>query len=144
MDYTMKTVAEAADIAYETVRYYCKIGLVPNVRRSANGYRVFDERDVAWLQGLHCLRQCGMSIEQMRRYMELCLVGEGSIPEREDMLTAQRKVMEDNIAQLTAMLQFIDAKMAFYAGVKSGEIEYYSNILPPAQEHEDRGVLAAA
>lgn len=59
MDYTMKTVAEAADIAYETVRYYCKIGLVPNVRRSANGYRVFDERDVAWLQGLHCLRQCG-------------------------------------------------------------------------------------
>lgn len=129
--YTTKEAAEASGIAYETVRYYCKVGLVPRVIRDENNYRVFDEQDIAWLKGLHCLRECGMGIEQMRKYMELCLQGEESIPEREDMLTAQREIVEQKIAVLREMLDFIDTKMTFYAGVKSGEIEYYSNLLTP-------------
>lgn len=63
--YTMKTVAEKVGLPYETVKYYCKMGLVPRVARNANNYRIFDEHDVAWLNGLRCLRNCGMGIGQM-------------------------------------------------------------------------------
>ena len=129
--YSTKEAAEASGVAVETVRYDCKIDLVPRVMRDENNYRVFDDHDIAWLKGLHCLRECGMGIEQMRHYMELCLQGEESIPEREAMLIAQRQVVEDKIALLKEMLGFIDSKMEFYAGVRSGEIEYQSNLLTP-------------
>lgn len=129
--YSTKEAAEVSGIVVETVRYYCKIGLVPRVMRDENNYRVFDDHDIAWLKGLHCLRECGMGIEQMRHYMELCLQGAESIPEREVMLIAQRQVVEDKIALLTEMLGFIDSKMEFYAGVRSGEIEYQSSLLAP-------------
>lgn len=131
MLHSTKEAAEASGIAIETVRYYCKISLVTNVKRDENNYRLFDERDIAWLRGLHCLRECGMGIEQMRTYMQLCLLGETSIPEREEMLQAQRQVVEDRIALLHDILGFIDSKMEFYAGVRSGRIEYHSNLLAP-------------
>lgn len=131
MQYTMKTAAEASGIAYETVRYYCKIGLVPRVVRDENNYRVFDEHDVAWLKGLHRLRECGMSIKQMRTYMELCLRGAESIPEREEILLAQRKMVEHRISLLQEMLGFIAFKLEFYAKVRAGEVTYRSSLLAP-------------
>ena len=86
MLYSTREASEASGISVDTVRYYCKIGLVPRVMRDENNYRVFDEHDIAWLRGLRCLRECGMGIDQMREYMELCLDGEGSIPQRKDIL----------------------------------------------------------
>ena len=47
------------------------------------------------------------------------------------MLIAQRQVVEDKIALLKEKLEFIDSKMEFYAGVRSGEIEYQSNLSAP-------------
>ena len=56
--------------------------------------------------------------------------------QREEMLQAQRQVVEDRIALLHDMLGFIDSKMEFYAGVLSGRIEYHSNLLvPDADSH---------
>ncbi len=43
MLYSTKGAAEASEIAIDTVRYYCKIGLLPRVKRDENNYRVFDE-----------------------------------------------------------------------------------------------------
>jgi len=45
--YSTKEAAEASGVALETVRYYCKINLVPRVRRDENNYRVFDDHDIA-------------------------------------------------------------------------------------------------
>ena len=55
-------------------------GLVPHVKRDAGNRRVFDERDVAWIESLGCLKRCGLSIQEMRHYVQLCLQGEASIP----------------------------------------------------------------
>lgn len=94
MQYSTKQAAELSGLTIETLRYYCKIGLVPRVLRDVNNYRVFDDHDIAWLKGLHCLRECGMGIKQMRKYMELCLQGEETIGEREVILKDQRQEVE--------------------------------------------------
>lgn len=134
--YSTKEAAEASGIAIETVRYYCKIGLVPRVLRDENNYRVFDDHDIAWLQSLRCLRECGMGIKQMREYMNLCLAGEESIPQRETILANQRIIVEQKIEVLRDMLGYIDSKMEFYAGIKSGEINYQSSLLAPVEAQE--------
>ena len=50
--YTMKDVCHETGMTYEALKYYCNEGLVPNVKRDINNYRVFDERDIAWIKSL--------------------------------------------------------------------------------------------
>ena len=88
--YKMKEVSKQVGISYETLKYYCKEGLVPNVKRDKNNYRIFDEKNVAWLKGLQCLKKCGMSIKDMKLYMNYCLQVPSTIPERKDMLNKSK------------------------------------------------------
>lgn len=130
MLYNMHQVSKQVDVPYERLKYYCKEGLVPNVKRDKNNYRVFDDRDVAWIKSLLCLKRCGMSIKEIRRYMELCMQGQSTIPERSEMLDAKRQDLIKMIADLQANLGFIAGKQKFYADVQAGKIEYYSNLIP--------------
>ena len=50
--YTMKEVCEKTGMSYEGLKFYCNQGLVPNVKRDEANRRVFDDRDVAWIEGL--------------------------------------------------------------------------------------------
>lgn len=67
--FTMMEVCREADMTYQTLKFYCNQGLVPNVKRDKNNRRVFDERDVEWVKSLVRLKKCGMSIDEMRAYL---------------------------------------------------------------------------
>ena len=91
--YTMMQVCRETDMTYQTLKYYCNEGLVPNVKRDGNNRRVFDERDVKWIKDLVCLKKCGMSIQEMKEYLDLCLKGESTIPQRKEMLTKKQEAL---------------------------------------------------
>lgn len=130
MFYSMKEVCQKTGMNYETLKFYCNQGLVPNVKRDGGNRRVFDERDLAWLEGLGCLRRCGLSIKEMQHYVQLCLRGEASIPERKVILAERRKALEEEMARLQSALKYLDDKQAFYDEVLAGRRPYVSNLLP--------------
>lgn len=78
-------------MSYQALKYYCNEGLVPNVKRDSNNRRVFDEHDVKWIKDLVCLKRCGMSILEMKEYLELCLQGPSTIPQRKQMLAKKQQ-----------------------------------------------------
>ena len=125
----MKEVCERVGMSYETLRFYCNEGLVPNVARDKNNYRSFDERNIRWLESLQCLKRCGMSIQDMKVYMNLCLAGKSSIPERKRMLDILRAYLLSKLDEINASIEFIDTKQAFYDGVLAGELPYTSNLI---------------
>ena len=129
--YTMMQACREVNMTYQTLKFYCNQGLVPNVKRDKNNRRIFDERDVEWIRALTCLKKCGMSIEEMRSYLELCLQGEETIPERKAMLAAKREKLVEQIAEVQASIDYIDWKQDFYDGVLAGTTEYYSNLRAP-------------
>lgn len=130
MLYSMKAVCEKTGMTYETLKFYCNQGLVPNVKRDAGNHRVFDERDIAWVESLGCLKRCGLSIQEMRHYVQLCLQGEASIPERKSILTQKRQTLLEHIAKLQSAVDYVDQKQAFYDDVLAGKRSYVSNLLP--------------
>ena len=135
MLYSMKEVCRKTGMTYEALKFYCNQGLVPNVKRDANNYRVFDDRDVAWIESLGCLKRCGMSIQEMKAYIELCMRGKESIPDRKIILERKRAELFRRIADLQASVDYIDAKQRFYDDVLAGKVEYFSNLIstdPPA------------
>lgn len=128
--FTMMQVCREAGMTYQTLKFYCNQGLVPNVKRDKNNHRVFDKHDVEWVKSLICLKRCGMSIEEMKEYLALCLQGETSIPQRKTMLAEKRSRLVEQIAELEASVEYIDWKQGFYDDVLAGRTEYFSNLLP--------------
>ena len=124
--YSMKQVCEATGFTYEGLRFYCNQGLVPHVKRDAN----FDERDIKWVKSLTCLKRCDMSIREMKEYLELCLQGAISIPERKVMLAAKRERLVELLDEVQKSIDYIDWKQGFYDDVLAGRTEYTSNLLP--------------
>ena len=127
--YTMKQVCEATGLTYETLKFYCNEGLVPNVKRDKNNRRIFDERDLAWIKDLSCLKKCSMSIADMKEYLSLCLEGKSSIPSRQEMLKIKKESLLSQIEETTASVNYIDWKQNFYKDVLSGKTEYISNLI---------------
>ena len=129
MNYTMKQVCEKTGFSYDTLKFYCNEGLIPNVKRDKNNYRIFDDQDVAWIGSLSCLKNCGMSILKMKEYLDLCLQGESSIPERQKILEIKLKELENKIKEIQESIDYIHWKQNFYKDVLSGKTKYYSNLI---------------
>lgn len=128
--YTMMQVCKEAEMTYQTLKYYCNEGLIPNVKRDKNNRRVFDERDLKWIKDLICLKKCGMSIVEMKEYLNLCLQGPSTIQERKEMLAKKRDALLSSIEELKSCVDYIDWKQDFYDDVLSGKRPYVSNLIP--------------
>ncbi len=127
--YSMKEACEMTNMSYENLKFYCNEGLVPNVKRDERNYRVFSGNDIKWIQSLGCLKRCGMTIAEMKEYLELCLEGESSIPERKVILEKKREALLKAKKEIEDSLAFIDWKEDFYNDVLSGKTKYYSNLI---------------
>ena len=127
--YTMMQVCRETSMSYQALKFYCNEGLVPNVKRDKNNRRIFDERDVKWIKDLVCLKKCGMSIQEMKVYLDLCLEGESTIPQRKEMLDQKQKELNQQIAELKDCVAYIDWKQGFYDEVLSGKRPYVSNLI---------------
>lgn len=90
MDYTIKYVCSQLNLTVHTVRHYCDMGLVPNLKIDKNGNRIFNEESLHWLQAAAFLRTSGLSISEIKHYFELCQEGVSTIKERQDILMRLR------------------------------------------------------
>lgn len=111
--YTMMQVCRELDMTYQTLKYYCNEGLVPHVKRDRNDRRIFNEKDVKWIRDLTCLKKCGMSIQEMKAYLELCLQGPDTIPQRKEMLAKKQEALRVSIRELEDSVAYIDWKQNF-------------------------------
>lgn len=134
--YTMMQVCKEANMTYQTLKYYCNEGLVPNVKRDKNNRRIFDERDLKWIKDLICLKKCDMSIQEMKEYLDLCMQGESTIRQRKEMLTKKRNALLASIEELKGHVEYIDWKQEFYDDVLSGKRPYVSNLIPEEKPDE--------
>lgn len=64
-------LAQQTGCNLETIRYYEKIGMMPDPPRTASGYRVYDGTHVARLRFILRGRELGFSIEEIRGLLSL-------------------------------------------------------------------------
>lgn len=132
--YSMKEACQLTNMTYETLKFYCNEGLVPNVKRNHRNYRVFDDHDIKWIESLNCLKSCGMTLAEMKEYLKLCLEGESTISERKIILAKKKEELIQSISELENAISYIDWKQNFYDDVLSGKTEYYSNLIPKGEK----------
>lgn len=129
MPYTVGETAKILNIAPSTLRYYDKEGLLPFVERSNGGIRMFKEDDFNWLFIIDCLKKSGLSIKDIKKYIDMSLKGDETIGERLEMFQKQREKVINQINELQNTLDTIEYKCWFYeTAQKKGSVDEVRNV----------------
>jgi DNA-binding transcriptional MerR regulator len=112
---TIAELADMLDLSPHTLRYYERAGLV-QVNRDATGRRVYDAEAQRRLVFITRMRLSGMPMRDLQHYVRLVEQGEGSVPERLDMLVEHRDTIRRQIRELTLSLAATEYKIATYGG----------------------------
>lgn len=123
MDYTIKDVMKKLNMTVHTVRHYCDMGLVPNLRLNKHGNRIFDEQSINWLQAASFLRASGMTISQVKHYFDLCLEKNSTIEERYQILLALKVKAEEELKSAKMRMECITEKVNHCQNIIAGKCE---------------------
>lgn len=118
MVYTVGEMAKLLGVTASTLRYYDKEGLLPFVERSSGGIRMFQESDIEWLQVIGCMKKAGLSIKDIRQYIEMTLQGDDTIDLRLAMFHRQQEVLKQQMVELQHTMEMVDYKCWYYETAK--------------------------
>lgn len=145
MVYTVGEMAKLLGVTASTLRYYDKEGLLPFVERSSGGIRMFRESDIEWLRVIECMKKAGMSIKDIRQYIELALKGDDTIELRLMMFRRQKEVLQQKMAEMQHTMAMVEYKCWYYETAKAaGTVEVPQNMKEsdvPKQFHDIRREL---
>ncbi|MDT3427642.1 DNA-binding transcriptional MerR regulator [Paenibacillus forsythiae] len=116
MQYTIGQVAEKSNLSIHTLRYYEKEGLLPFIKRNGSGIRIYEDEHIEWLKFICCLRDTGMSISQLKDFVELTVQGDATVEQRIQMLELQKQTVQEQVNTLMSYIGMIDFKIGMYAG----------------------------
>jgi DNA-binding transcriptional MerR regulator len=111
---TVKEVSEKYNITQDTLRYYERVGMIPEVTRTSGGIRSYQQKDLEWVELAICMRSAGLPVEVMIQYVQLCKEGESTIPARLELLQKQREALHMQRKQLDTTLDRLNYKIEKY------------------------------
>ena len=114
MYYTIRQVAQRTGIPASTLRCYETRGLLRRVRRDAHGVRAYSDADLDRLGTITCLKNTGMGIGEMARFMALYEQGDATLAERRELVRAQQRALAERIRAMREYKRHIDEKLEYY------------------------------
>lgn len=112
--YTIKEVAQMMDISEHTLRFWAKSGFFPFVKRNENNIRMFSDNDLEWVKIVKCLRSVGTENKLIKRYIDLCIIGDSTIKERFEIIQTTKSKAQEQMKELKQQLDLLDYKEKFY------------------------------
>lgn len=112
--FTVKQISDRFNLSVHTVRYYDDQGLFPEVTRDGHGTRLFTEDNLEWVSLVICLRNTGMSISDIRHYIDLCTEGDSTVSERYQIILEQKKKVENELQEMQNRLNVLHCKEQYY------------------------------
>ncbi len=126
--YSIQDVSKKTGLTAHTLRYYEKEGLIPSVERSQGGFRQYTDEDLERLGLIRCLKNTGMSIKEISRFVQLTREGDHTLEERVALLRSHRdqvikkmEEMQQYLDKVNWKLNFFSEKLKAYEAKKAGE-----------------------
>jgi DNA-binding transcriptional MerR regulator len=67
------------------------------------------------------MRATGMSIEHIKQYIALCLLGDDTIPQRRKIILCQKEILEKHISEYKKLLNVVNKKLRRYDELEQRE-----------------------
>ncbi|MFB0920400.1 MAG: MerR family transcriptional regulator [Oscillospiraceae bacterium] len=107
-------VSKRYKLSPDTLRYYERVGLLPNIHRSQSGIRDYTEEDCRWIEFIKCMRSAGLPIEVLIEYVKLFQEGDATIEERRQLLIEQRVSLLKKMEDMRETLERLNFKIESY------------------------------
>ncbi len=131
---SIKEAAVETNLSAHTLRYYERIGLLPNIARDSNGQRRYTADNLGAILILIKLRATGMPIGIMQRFVQLLEMGDKAVAERRALLEAHEKAVRANIVELETNLEAIITKIGIYKDIEETGSKTTCSFLSPRAE----------
>ena len=112
--YSIQDVSKKTGLSAHTLRYYEKEGLIPGVGRSQGGFRQYTDEDLERLGLICCLKNTGMSIQEIARFVQLTHEGDHTLQERVELLREHREKVLERMAEMQKHLDKVTWKLNFF------------------------------
>ncbi len=106
-------VSKRYNLNDSTLRYYEKVGLLNDIKRE-NGVRDYQDKDLDRIEFILCMKDAGLSIEQLRQYFDLVNEGDGTLTKRKELLQQQRMLILEQMAKLQKSLDKVNFKIDYF------------------------------
>ena len=111
--YNVKETSKLTNLSVHTIRYYTDKGLVPNLIRDEYNQRVFDDESIDWLKGIKYLRELGMSLEDIRIFIECCIKDDQeSLNKRVEIFEHQLNKAKEELENAKQRVAYLERKTA--------------------------------
>lgn len=117
---TIKDAAEKTGVSIDNLRYYERIGLIPQIPRNKSGIRDYDESAIHWVEFVLKFKRAGASLEDIIDYVHLAGSEGDSKEARREILFHIREDLQTKISMLQECLDVAEYK-----------IENYDNLCDP-------------
>jgi DNA-binding transcriptional MerR regulator len=122
--FTIRDVARRTGFSGPTLRYYEKIGLIPSVPRGESSkHREYSLDDLHLVEALASLRMIGLSVAEMRRYMQGMDQGRDGANSLIELFQDHSETLSSQIVTLQTRQRYIDTKVALWEARMRGEHE---------------------
>ena len=101
-------------ISQDTLRYYDKAGLLPFVKKNNAGRSEFTEDDLGYIEVIDCLKRSGIPVKEIAKFMDWCVEGDETLPQRYAFMIEQEAALEKKIYDLQTQLDFLRWKKWYY------------------------------
>ncbi|MDD3420112.1 MAG: MerR family transcriptional regulator [Candidatus Gastranaerophilales bacterium] len=112
--YTIKEVADKMEVSEHTLRFWAKSGFFPYIKRNENNTRLFTEEDLEWVKIVKCLRNIGTENKAIKKYIDLCTIGDSTIAERFEIIKDTKKKALERMDELKKQLELLNWKENYY------------------------------
>lgn len=124
---TIKEVSEITGVSIDNLRYYERIGIIPEVPRNKSGIRDYNEESIKWIELILKFKKSGMSLENIKKYIRLSSLGESTKKERREILIDLKESLEEKIRELNECLELTTYKINNYYDLCDLEINKIIN-----------------
>lgn len=98
------------------------MGLIGPIERDVSSkHRTYGEDDVNLIVGIACLSATGMSIADMRKYMDNFRSGKDAAKEQKSLLEAQKKLLAKEAESVVLRQKYVDVKIAYWSAAEAGD-----------------------
>jgi len=120
--YSIREAAELTGLPATTLRYYESVGLIaPIARGESSRHRVYSEDDVDLIVWIACLSATGMSISDMRQYLQNGARGPAGATAQLELLGAQLQHLDLEAQRLRVRRRYVALKIEYWQAVRDGD-----------------------
>ncbi|MEI5993110.1 MerR family transcriptional regulator [Candidatus Enterococcus mansonii] len=113
MTYKIHEFSKITGLTPYTLRFYEKEGLL-TVKRDQNNIRMYDDRNKEWIDFFLHLKKTGMTIEDLKQYLNWWHEGDSTNRDRLELLKKQKQSALNELEQLQQAINVLDHKIAVY------------------------------